>query len=72
MRALSIRQPWADLILYAGKNIEKRTWRFPDKHKGERILIHAGKQPDQSGLARLDTLNGFQDTQARRHDSSAK
>ena len=40
MRALSIRQPWASLILKAGKNIENREW--PTKYRG-RILVHAAK-----------------------------
>ena len=38
--ALSIRQPWAWLIINAGKNIENRSW--PTKFRG-RVLIHAGK-----------------------------
>lgn len=38
--ALSIRQPWASLILKCGKDIENRTW--PTKFRG-RILIHAAK-----------------------------
>jgi len=38
--ALSIRQPWASLILLAGKDIENRTWET--KVRG-RILIHAAK-----------------------------
>jgi hypothetical protein len=38
--ALSIRQPWAWLILNAGKDIENRSW--PTKVRG-RVLIHAGK-----------------------------
>ena len=40
MLALSIRQPWASLILKAGKNIENRD--RPTKYRG-RILIHAAK-----------------------------
>ena len=40
MLALSIRQPWASLILNAGKDIENRCW--PTKVRG-RILIHAAK-----------------------------
>lgn len=39
--ALSIRQPWAWLILHAGKNIENRNW--PTAFRG-RVLIHAGKE----------------------------
>lgn len=38
MIALSIRQPWAWLILHGGKDIENRTWGT--KVRG-RILIHA-------------------------------
>ena len=38
--ALSIRQPWAWLILNAGKNVENRTW--PTRFRGW-FLIHAGK-----------------------------
>jgi hypothetical protein len=40
MLALSIRQPWASLILKAGKGIENRDW--PTKYRG-RILVHAAK-----------------------------
>jgi hypothetical protein len=38
--ALSIRQPWAWLILHAGKDIENRCW--PTRFRG-RVLIHAAK-----------------------------
>ena len=38
--ALSIRQPWTDMILYNGKDIENRSWST--KYHG-RILIHAAK-----------------------------
>lgn len=38
MKALSIRQPWAWLILYAGKDIENRTWRTT--YRGP-VLLHA-------------------------------
>ena len=40
MIALSIRQPWAWLILYAGKDIENRDWAT--SFRG-RFLIHASK-----------------------------
>lgn len=40
MKALSIRQPWAWLILNAGKDIENRDW--PTRFRG-RILVHASK-----------------------------
>ena len=41
MRALSIKQPWASLIVHHGKDIENRTW--PTKIRG-RIAIHASKR----------------------------
>jgi hypothetical protein len=37
---LSIRQPWAWMIVHGGKDIENRNW--PTKFRG-RFLIHAGK-----------------------------
>jgi hypothetical protein len=40
MKALSIRQPWASMILHYGKDIENRTW--PTNVRG-RVLIHASK-----------------------------
>jgi hypothetical protein len=40
MLALSIRQPWASLIVKAGKGVENRDW--PTKVRG-RILVHAAK-----------------------------
>lgn len=38
MKALSIRNPWAWLIINAGKDIENRSW--PTKFRG-RFLVHA-------------------------------
>ena len=40
MKALSIRQPWAWLIVHGGKDIENRSWHT--KHRG-RFLVHASK-----------------------------
>ncbi len=40
MKALSIRQPWAWLIVNGHKDIENRTW--PTRVRG-RVLIHASK-----------------------------
>jgi len=38
--ALSIRQPWAWLILHGGKDVENRRW--PTRQRG-RVYIHAAK-----------------------------
>ncbi|MCU7645600.1 ASCH domain-containing protein [Pseudomonas piscis] len=40
MKALSIRQPWAWLIIHGGKDIENRSWHT--KYRG-RFLVHAAK-----------------------------
>lgn len=45
-RVLSIRQPWAELILGHGKDIENRTWTTTWR---ELVVIHAGRRPDRAG-----------------------
>lgn len=39
--AISIRQPWAWLIIHGGKDVENRTW--PTKFRGP-VLIHAAQK----------------------------
>lgn len=41
MKTISVRQPWAYLLCAGVKDIENRTWKLPEKYKGERVLIHA-------------------------------
>ena len=52
MKALSIRQPWAWLILHGWKDIENRNWGT--RFKG-RVYVHAGKRFDYEGLRWLAT-----------------
>ncbi len=57
MKALSIRQPWATLIVTGHKKIENRTWST--NHRGL-ILIHASKAFDYEGwewIRRNEVLN---------------
>lgn len=42
MLAISIRQPWASLIVSGYKLVENRSWKLPQKYFGKDILIHAG------------------------------
>ena len=42
--ALSVKQPWAALIVAGLKTIEVRRW--PTGRRG-RILIHAAREPDK-------------------------
>ena len=46
MRALSILQPWAWLIVHGPKDIENRKWST--SYRG-RFLVHAGKGFDREG-----------------------
>lgn len=52
MKAFSILQPWAWLIIHGHKDVENRNWKpwMPGlRFRGE-ALIHAGKRFDQDGL----------------------
>jgi len=51
VKALSIRQPWAWMILHGGKDIENREW--PTRFRG-RVLIHASK-----GMTRDEYADAF-------------
>ena len=53
MKALSIRQPWAELLVSGQKTIELRSWNT--KHRGP-FLIHAGSQwnPEDFRLTKVD------------------
>jgi hypothetical protein len=53
MKALSIKQPWASLIIEGTKKIENRTWKT--NYRG-RILVHASKNWDKEADIRP---NGF-------------
>ena len=44
MRALTLHQPWAQLMVWGLKNVETRSWPAPRNLIGERIAIHAGKR----------------------------
>ena len=47
MKAISIKQPWAWLIVHGIKDVENREW--PTKYRGP-LLIHASKGWSQSGF----------------------
>ena len=47
MKCLSVKQPFADLIVSGKKKIEIRSWKT--SYRGE-LLIHASKMPDESAL----------------------
>ena len=53
MKALTIRQPWASLIILGYKRFEFRGWKTT--YRGE-FLIHAGKTIDKEAKERLKTF----------------
>jgi hypothetical protein len=44
MKALTVKNPWAWLIIHGGKDVENRSWRT--NYRG-RLLIHASKRPEE-------------------------
>jgi len=50
MKVLSLKQPWAELILQGKKRIEIRKWNT--NFRGE-FLIHSSKNPDEEAMKRF-------------------
>ena len=50
MKALTIKQPWATLIMQGDKRFEFRSWKT--NFRGD-VLIHAGKGLDKEAVIRL-------------------
>ena len=51
MKGLTIKQPWATLIMQGYKRFEFRSWQT--KYRGD-LLIHAGKGIDKEAIKRLE------------------
>lgn len=50
MKTLTIKQPWATLIIQGDKRFEFRSWKT--SYRGD-LLIHAGKGIDKEAMKRL-------------------
>ena len=61
MHALTVRQPWAELIVAAKKSIEIRTW-WPRVQFPMLVAIHAGTQVDQNAPRELWTAKSWSST----------
>lgn len=62
MKALSIRQPWLDAILYGGKRIENRAAWKGSSFRG-RLLLHAAKgmtDDEYGGVMAFLTARGIE------------
>jgi hypothetical protein len=51
MKTLTVRQPWADLIVSGRRHFEIRTWK-PETMGW--ILIHAGRKPDEEACRHFE------------------
>ena len=54
MKTLSLKQPWAELILQERKKIELRKWNT--NFRGE-FLIHSSKNPDENAMKKFGFEN---------------
>ena len=59
MKVLTLKQPWAELVLQGKKKIELRKWNT--NFRGE-FLIHSSKNPDKISMKKFgfeNLKNGF-------------
>jgi len=68
MKAITIKQPWASLIIEGGKDIENRTRRT---HVRGWVLVHAGLRLDPPHLV-YDWCDGFGIFNNSRHPHAAR
>ncbi|MFF9118324.1 hypothetical protein ACF09Y_22440 [Streptomyces massasporeus] len=54
MKALTVRQPYADAIASGAKPIENRSKPLPVKYIGVPVLLHAGAAHHASGITAVD------------------
>jgi hypothetical protein len=55
LKTLSVRQPWASLIMSGAKDVENRTWST--NYRG-RLAIHAASRPDSEGVELYPDVDG--------------
>lgn len=55
MKTITVKQPWASLIVAGIKDIENRTWKT--NFRG-RVLIHAGVTIDNNAVNKIEFFNG--------------
>jgi hypothetical protein len=67
MKILSIRQPWASLIVAGVKDVENRTW--PMRYRG-RVLIHSSLRADDTAAKILNVVSASVCLPSRRSAAS--
>jgi hypothetical protein len=53
VKALSLHQPWADLLVFGVKDVENRDWST--RHRGL-LVIHAARTLDEAAMASVGHL----------------
>lgn len=61
MKAISLWQPWASLVVHGQKKIETRAWPVPKTLIGKRIAIHAALLTRHDGLMNVPPFLGLLD-----------
>jgi len=56
VKVLTVRQPWAWAIIFAGKDVENRSWT--STYRGP-VAIHAGRRFDEPGAGQVLATTGF-------------
>ncbi|MEU5322963.1 hypothetical protein AB0G67_40365 [Streptomyces sp. NPDC021056] len=54
MKALTVRQPYADAIAHGAKPVENRTRPLPPRYAGVPVLLHAAKDPHATSITATD------------------
>lgn len=69
MKVLTIREPWASLILEGKKTIETRTWKT--KYRGA-VLLHASKKPESPISGKIFAVANIVDCKTMTKDHEEK
>lgn len=56
LKVLSVKQPWASLIVNGQKDVENRTWKT--RYRG-RLLIHASQRSDDISRSEIEDRFGI-------------
>jgi len=63
VRVITLRQPWAWAIVYAGKDVENRAANIAGAYRGP-LAIHAGLTIDEDAMAVFRDTHGIPNPQA--------
>jgi hypothetical protein len=56
MKALTVRQPWADLIVAGVKDVENRSWRT--HYRGPLVIHSARRRPTPADVEMAEAIGG--------------